>query len=74
MAEMRKRAGMMLEMVAQCQVEMARAEGKGFAIGSGGGGGGGAKDGAAGLAGALATRLVKWQREFLVEAGSDEVR
>jgi hypothetical protein len=69
MTELKKRASLMLDIIAQSQLEMTRAESRGLV-----------KDkaidpdqngaAAAGLAGDLATRLVKWQHEFTLEAAT----
>jgi hypothetical protein len=71
MIELKKRASLMLEIIAQSQLEMVRVEGRGLLAPN--------KDvlieespddmaPAANLAGELATRLVKWQQEFTLEA------
>jgi hypothetical protein len=84
MAELKKRAALMLDIIAQSQVEMARAESRRISRDENGAPGSpgdartpeqqqsdnGATTVAASLAGELATRLVKWQHEFTVEGGA----
>ncbi|KAF2395584.1 hypothetical protein EJ06DRAFT_560589 [Trichodelitschia bisporula] len=58
MGELKRRAAAMLDFIAQSQVEMARAGGKGLTMG------GVEVEGSAKLADVLATKLVKWQNEY----------
>jgi len=77
MTELKKRASLMLDLIAQSQLEMARSESrillarKPLTPPSAA-----ADKMAATLAGDLATRLVKWQHEFTIQAmieGSEDV-
>ena len=85
MAELKRKAAAMLEFIAQSQIEMARTETKGLGVNGlaassvsiaesnslGGRSPSKRSSGspAAGLAGDLATRLVKWQQDFTREGG-----
>jgi hypothetical protein len=70
MTELKKRASLMLDIIAQSQLEMARAEPRRFVKGKTSLENVDDLAPAASLAGELATRLVKWQHEFTLEAAA----